>query len=189
MALTDNAFVRIYELLYRGQRLLGSFYRPMTVIDELSMGVHNGVSFLVDNYNPNLANNASDIFLGMTGSKEVHFLGLDVTTASGGWLIELYESPTVTANGTLFNPINLNFESTNTSNMTIYTGGTVTASGALKLHKRIHVIGTGATNRVDTDGSIKGGAILKKNTTYMFKITNLSGASNAYEAHMYYTEK
>jgi hypothetical protein len=189
MPLTDTAFKRIYEYLFSTSTLLGTFYRPQTCMDEMQMAVHEGVGFIADGYNAALANGASEIFIGITGSKEVHFLGLDVTTASGGWLIELYESPTITSNGTLYTPVNLNFQSSYTNNMTLYTGGTVSANGTLKLHKNIHPIGTGAANRVDTDGGLKGGAILKKNTTYMFKITNNSGATNAYESHMFWAEK
>ena len=189
MALTDSTFTRIYESLFRAGRLIGTFMRPATSIPELNSGVHEGVAFSITSYNTALANAGTLVMFGMTGVKEVHFLGVDFTTNAGGWLIELYEAPTITANGTLQTPINLNFESTNTNGMTLYSGGTVSANGTLKLSKHLHSVGTGSANRVDTSGSLSSGMILKKNTSYMFRITNNSGATNPYEVTLEWVEK
>ena len=189
MALTDNTFVRIYESLFRAGRLLGTFMRPATSIPELNSGVHEGVAYSISGYNSGLANNGTVVFFGMTGTKEVHFLALEFTSNIGGWLIELYEAPTVTTNGTLQTPVNLNFESTNTNGMTVYAGGTVSANGTIKITKHIHPLGSGSNAIASTEQSIKSGVILKKNTTYMFKITNNSGASSPYEITLQWIEK
>ena len=189
MAQTDNTFVRIYESLFRAGRLLGTYARPMTSIPELNSGVHEGVAFSISGYNAALANNGTSIFFGMTGIKEVHFLGLEFTSNIGGWLIELYEAPTVTTNGTLQTPINLNFQSTNVNGMLLYAGGTVSANGTIKLTKHIHPLGTGSNAIAITSVTISSGFILKKNTTYMFKVTNTSGSTSPYELSLAWAEK
>lgn len=186
--LSDNALKRIYEYLFSTSTLIGTFLRPTVSITEMNSGVHKGVGYSISGYDPALPNASSVIFFGMTNTKNVHFLGLDVTASAGGWLIELYEAPTVTTNGMLQSPTNMNFQSTNVNGMTVYSGGTVSVNGVLKLSKHIHALGTGSANRVDTEGSIKAGMILKRNTTYMFKITNNSGSTNAYEVHLQWLE-
>lgn len=189
MGLTQNTVATIYEYLYSLGRLVGTFNRPITSIPEVNSGVHEGVGYQIGSYNAALANGGTLVFFGMTNNKNVHFLGLNMTTNAGGWLIEMYEAPTVTANGTLQTPVNLNFQSTNVNGMTVYTGGTVSANGTIKLTKHIHALGTGSANRIDTASALSAGMILKRNTTYMFRITNNSGSVGAYEVHLGWIEK
>ena len=189
MARTDNTFVRIYELMLRGGRLLGSFTRPSTCIPELNSGVHEGVAFSISDYNASLANNGVVTFSGRTGNKSIHFLNIDITSNVGGWFMELYESPTITVVGTPQTPMNLNFQSANTSDLTVKSGVTASPLGTLKLSKHIHVVGTGSANRIDSSGSLSSGVILKTNTDYLFRLTNQSGAAAPYEMTLEWAEK
>ena len=189
MALTSNTFTTIYEALYRAGRLIGGYDRPTTAINELSSGVNEGTAYSITAYNGALATATSVLMFGFTASKVIHFQSLDVSISAGGWTVEIFEAPTVTANGTLLTPINLNFETTNLSNMTLYAAGTVSANGTLKLSRHIHVSGTGSANRVSSEVGLPAGIILKKNTKYMFKITNNSGSTAAYEAALTWLEK
>ena len=174
MNLTDNAFARIYEFMYSTYRLIGTRYRQVVTKDTLLDMVDEGIVYSYCN-SGTLGNGASALFLGKVNGTNVHFYDLDVMVSTGTFTIELYEAPTVSANGTIQTAINLNRNSTNTSHLDIYATPTVSANGTLLRATKIFESGTAGKN--SGSALVKDKWLLKTNTDYLVKITNDSGGS------------
>jgi hypothetical protein len=148
--------------------------------DELSTFIHEGFAWCVD-VDGSLLASGSLLLLGVTGDKEVHFLGINGLWSSGDIRYTLYEAPTVTANGAALSPCALNRPLADTSTMTIYSGPTVTENGNGTKVGGAFLPGTGVgVNLQSVSGGIAGGRVLKKNTKYLIEITNESAITASY---------
>lgn len=146
--------------------------------DELSTFIHEGFAWSVDADGPLLAAGSLRL-LGVTGDKEVHFLGIDGLWSSGGIRYTLYEAPTVTANGAALVPYALNRPLADTSTMAVYSGTTVTDNGTKIGGAFLPATGVGV-NTLSVSGGIAGGRVLKKNTEYLIVIVNESATTATY---------
>ena len=149
-------------------------------VNELQNSVHDGLAFGLSSHST-LTAGSSLIMLGVTGTRQVHFDGFLCDVSQGQFLVELYESPTVTTLGTLQDSRRRNRINTNTSQMLVYAGGTVSANGTLISDDYIINIGQG-NNIVGGTAGLDDGFVLKPSTTYMIKLTNQAGTTTTYNA-------
>ena len=149
-------------------------------VSELQSAVHDGMAFGFTQYSTILAG-ASLIMLGVTGARQVHFDGFLCDISQGPFLLELYESPTVTTLGTQQSSRRRNRSNPNVSQMLIYAGGTVSANGLLIADDLLLGIGQGS-NVVSGSAGLDDGFVLKANTTYMIKMTNQAASTTSYNA-------
>lgn len=146
------------------------------VYEEHTHAIHKGQSFGFDT-DGSIAAGASVLFLGKTGAKQIHFDAFNGGFSLGGIKIELFESPTTTADGTAQTPYRLNRAIVNTETMGLYATPTVTANGT-KIGGVFLPASGGGANANPTEGGVASGRVLKENTNYLFKVTN-TGAVTA----------
>lgn len=185
--LTQNTIRDIYNYLFRNGFLIGTSARPNVILDEVSQAIRDGVAFQVDGRN-SLANGASMIFIAKVGALPLHFINFSLEVSAGEVVMELFENPTITSNGTLVSSNNKNRVSTNTSLTACYGGGTVSSNGTLIAKHSILSAGQGAFT-LGGSGGFGGEWLLKPNEDYLFKITNNSGSTIQYSINFYYFEK
>lgn len=116
---------------------------------------------------------------GNQGIKVAHFLG-ELSGESEADVF-FYESPTITANGTALSVLNRNRNSSNVDLLAIYQGATVSATGTELEHTRFgsgRGVG-GGVNRTDE-------WVLKNNTSYLVRVTNLVTTSNYHSIRFQY---
>lgn len=162
----DNLPVNIADFIERATDLTGGIY----VNDESQHAIHSGDSYSFD-YDGTLAGSTSLYFMGITGDKQVHFDEISGNFQKGGIRLWLYETPATTANGTAQTPANMNFASTNTTTLSLYSAPTITDNGTKKLSRYFPLTGVGV-NVIPQSGSIAGGRVLKANTKYLFRVEN-----------------
>jgi len=185
--LTQNAFRSIYDYMFRVGALIGTTTRPAVVLEEINDAVHSGIAFQVDGRN-SLTNGSSFNFMAKVGALPLHFIDFTLETTDGEIILELYENPTITSNGTAVTSNNKNRSSTNTSLTACYSGTTVSSSGTLIA--RHHILGTGhGAFSAGGSGGFGGEWLLKPDEDYLFKITNSSGSTIQYSVNFYYFEK
>ena len=107
-------------------------------------------------------------------AQTAHFRGIAVQSDGGPFNVDLYESPTVTDNGTALTAYNNNRNSSTTPTLATYYGSTTSANG--NLLEGFLVPGTrGVAGR-----EVSEEWILKLSTTYLILITNnTSGAGTS----------
>ncbi len=101
---------------------------------------------------------------------QVHFIFM--VQADKGILVQLFESPTVTVNGTAMTPINNDRNSPNTSVLDLYEDPIVTVDGTLIYEKISGTTTIGGEVGSESDHSRE--FLLKSNTRYQLKITVLA---------------
>ncbi len=185
--LTQNAFKSIYDYMFRVGALIGTATRPAVVLEEISDAVHSGIAFQVDGRD-SLTNGSSFNFMAKVGALPLHFIDFTLVTTDGEVILELYENPTITSNGTAVASNNKNRSSTNTSLTACYGGTTASSNGTLIA--RHHILGSGqGAFTAGGSGGFGGEWLLKPNEDYLFKITNSSGSTIQYSVSFYYFEK
>lgn len=121
-----------------------------------------------------VANGASIYLLGKVHStKNAH--GDFIVDSEGKAYIEMYEAPTITADGTVVPIISINRQVLGTPVSTLFHTPTLTDDGT-----RIHCSMVGAGQRVQgAGGTMAGGSyfLFKKSQNYTLKVTNQSGAA------------
>lgn len=122
-----------------------------------------------------LAGGGNVVFLGRTGALPVHFHAFEVKVSKGPVLIELIEAPTVSNVGTPQLPFNRSRQSPEKSDMLISTAAII-SGGTILATRKVHDIGGGAHTEGGEAG-INGEWVLKANSVYAFRITNLDGAA------------
>lgn len=146
-------------------------------IDSAHYRVHRGQAFGYS-LKTTLAAGASAFLLGKMGSGNVHFRHFTIGATDGPIDFELFEAPTTTANGTLQTSLNRNRASSNTSNISIYLGPTVTSNGT-----RLFINGVLADasffSTVTSETTEPEEWILKSNTDYLIRLTNNASAGTA----------
>jgi len=150
----------------------------MRSISELQSAVHDGMMFGLSSHGTITAG-ASLILLGVIGTRQVHFDGFKCDISQTPFLIEFFESPTVTTLGTQVATRRRNRANANVSQMLVYSGGTVSANGALIDDDQLLLVGQGA-NVLNGTGTIEDGWVLKANTTYMIKLTNQASSTTSF---------
>ena len=142
-------------------------YGMLKTINPESVYVHDGVAF---NFSFVGSISAVTYLMGRTNGKVVHLLGYHLIAASNAVLVEFFESPTVTSDGTQQSAIARNRVNPQSPHLTIFSGTTVSADGVLLNKSKIFASGTGA-NKVGGDTTIPIEWLLKPNTEYIFKLT------------------
>jgi hypothetical protein len=142
---------------------------------ELQEAIHRGDAYSFD-VDGTIGIDTSIYFVGIIGGKQIHFDNLLLYLEKGDIKLWIYESPTLTDNGTQQTPINMNFASGNTSVLSLYSDPTITDNGTKKVSTYFPLSGGGA-NTSPEKGSIASGRVLKANTTYLFRLQNLDNSS------------
>lgn len=130
--------------------------------------VHDGVSFSFSGTFA-LPSLGVTYFLGRTFETHAHLQDFSIGTDSAPVMVELFEAPTITTVGTLAASVNRNRESQNQAGVLVYTGAAVSSDGLRLLVTKL----LGTQNDV-VAREIEGEWLLKRNTDYIFKITNQS---------------
>ena len=146
----------------------------LDIISELQSSIHRGNAYSFDT-DGEIPISSSLYFVGIVGDKQVHFDNVTINLQKGAVRLWLYESPTLTDNGTPESPINMNFASINTSSLSLYSAPTITDNGTKKASIFFPLTGGGA-NTSPQEGGIASGRVLKTNTTYLFRLENLDNS-------------
>lgn len=128
-----------------------------------------------------LADNGLATYL-VTCHTDYHVITYFEFNSEGAAIIELYETPTITGNGTVVTPRNMNRNYSDTLNTLVFHTPTCSADGTLL--KQIS-IGSGKT------GSGQGESVhwhLKKGLSYYVKIKNVSGQVKTVSASIKFFE-
>lgn len=167
----NNTVINIADIIATATDGTGGIY----VANELQHATHKGNAYGFD-VDGTVGATSSLYFLGITGAKQIHFDHIHGDFQKGGIRIWLYEAPTTTANGTPESPINLNFSSSNISQLSLYSAPTITSNGTKKATHYFPLTGSGANISPASD-VVAGGRVLKPNTKYLFRIENLDNAT------------
>ena len=137
--------------------------------------IHSGRGFSYVDRVDNLANNTSFYWQLVNPAGNYPHLRLIFVTADGAPVeVRLFESPTITGDGTQGTPKNHNRASANVANLDIYRGTTVSVDGEeldFTLIPGTDAAGGSGNVGVDTEW------ILAPGTKYVIKLTNSSGAA------------
>lgn len=144
-------------------------YGSLKVVSIEHTAVHDGHSFTYAGAADGIVTGASVYFLGRTGDVTAHLLDFFVKSNQAPMTIQFFEAPTVTDPGTAQAPLNRNRQLMTPSTMGVYAGATVSADGTRLILARIL-----GDQKTVTSENLGGEWLLKKNTDYVFKITNNS---------------
>lgn len=158
----------------------------LRTFDELQSAVHDGMMFSYTNHGT-IAAAGTLMLLGVTGNRQVHFDGFSIDISQGPFLVEFFEAPTVTTLGTPVTTRRRNRNNPNVSQMLVYSGGTVSATGLLLADDQLLLVGLGA-NVLSGTSSVSDGWVLKANTTYLIRLTNQAGTTTSYNARFSWHE-
>lgn len=139
--------------------------------------IHNGASYSLDGEYLALASGATlYLLLDSSAITRYHWGGYQMETTGAPVKIYLYESPTVTSNGTPVVGINRNREIATPPGSLTYVGTTVSAEGTLLHHADVFSTGTG-NNQVGRIGRDVDEWIFDTTKLYLLKITNEDNAA------------
>lgn len=143
-------------------------FGSLKTIDVLNSTVHAGISFT---YSAAASIPAAGhaYFHGKTGDITSHLMSFFVKSDAAPITVEFFEEPTITANGTQVPAIARNRQSVIVPLMQVFVAPTVTADGTLLLTGKLL-----GNQQTVSSSNLEGEWILKKNTSYTFKITNNS---------------
>ena len=136
--------------------------------------IHAGEAFDVSTTFAAVAAAASRNFIVGNGSKQLHSLFIAASGAGADLTLELYESPTITSNGTALTPVNRRLASIKTSGASFYHTGTVSDNGTLKT---IRVVPFGQPISPSVADRLEW--ILSPNTNYLVIVKNVATSGNA----------
>jgi len=144
--------------------------------------IHAGNGYSLSGKVATLANTATMQILARTGAIPVHWRAATMTVSDGDCDIYFYESPTITADGSLETSFNKNRLSTNTSTLDIYSTPTISANGTELEYGYIpDASGGGGGGGGRSSGGeaqrVGGEWILAPNTEYLVTVTNNSGGA------------
>lgn len=146
--------------------------RALIVLDSIEYAKRLGVYFSLSG-RFDLASGASSYFLCRVNSAHRLIVGvMAISTTAGPLDSALYESPTLTSPGTPITPVNVN-RTAGPSNIQVFGGPAVTSDGTRIMYSLVPAghkdSGSGSSNF--------SGMILKQNTDYVFKVTNLGNST------------
>jgi len=160
---SDGSLVILEEAHYRNH--LGDVY---TLSSNFTLGV-----------------GASTSFMGCTDSAEIHFINFDIIVTNAPVEVNFYEAPTITNNGTLLTPLNMNRNFPDNSTMLLYGNPTITANGL-----KLFVNGIlGSKNQIQSNFGQTVEWILNSETCYLFEIINNDGNNNKMVANLIYYQE
>jgi hypothetical protein len=159
-------------------------YGSLKTVDRSHSAVHEGVSFTFSGSATNIATAGVVRFLGRTGDVTAHLWSFFIKADQAPMTIEFFEAPTVSDPGTAQTPLNRNRQSTTAPTLQVYVNPTVSADGTRLLIDNIF-----GEQKTVTSETLEGEWLLKKNTDYMFKITNLSNQAAAINAGFNWLEQ
>jgi len=181
MGITEEVCVAVKDEFENVQCMLGdSMFRgaPVTVTNE-HHEIHCGDSYIASR-TVDVSGSGTDVILIIVpdespaypsqSQKIFHMLLEGISESEGQW--DLYEGPTVSANGTALNVLNRNRNSTNDDALSIYHTPTTSADGTLL--ESFHIgsgRGVGGGGRSDE-------WVLKNNTKYLVRFTNATAVAN-----------
>lgn len=143
-------------------------FGSLKTIDVLNSTVHAGIAFTYAGV-ASIPAAGHAYFHGKTGDITSHLMGFFVKTDAAPLTIEFFEEPTVTANGTQVPAIARNRQSSNPCLMQVFANPTITNDGTQLLIGKIL-----GNQQTVASSNLDGEWLLKKNTSYTFKITNNS---------------
>lgn len=156
-------------------------------VDEISHAVHFGIAFMVSNIGVILAG-ATVSMLGRTGSKEVHLDGFDIAGSDGNMSVNMYEAPTISADGIPVDIIARNRAKSEAPTHTVFANPTITGVGLLLEHSEVFSTGSQGSHLTGSSGNISEDWILKPNTEYLIQITNNSTGDISYVSKFVWSE-
>lgn len=161
------------------------------VMDYSHYMVHDGQMYNASYVNLTVTASSFYEVLMVTGAKEPHInIGVDFGAAGRAWLYGdvTYTSDTTTSYGTALTIMNMKRSSTNTPDMTMYiAGSTPSWTASTLLYDESFGAATNKSNPVG--GGVRQGTewVLKPNTKYLLRLTNISAAtaSASFQAQFY----
>jgi hypothetical protein len=155
-----------------------SYAKALGVISHDHLQIHRSVTYTISEQitvdDSGGATPVAYYLLTVPASTYPHLRTISTSSDGGPYTVELFESPTTTANGTAKTAHNNDRNSSNTSGTTVYTGPTVSADGTL-LESVLAPSTRGSAGFDSTEEWI-----LKASTNYLIKITNnTSGAGTS----------
>ena len=150
------------------------------VISEPHLLIHEGKVFHWAQKVTGITNGATSQFMLRTAAFNYpHIHRFRMNTGDGDVDINMYEDITVSADGTLLtNIFNLNRNSSNTSDMSLYAAPTVTDSGTLVHTLWLPPSGSQGQHFTGVSNAEAGEEwVLKPECDYMFELENLSGGT------------
>lgn len=162
-------------------RMVDPYTHAITVIDSVHRQVHDGMVFSYTDKHTALADGASaDLLWVPPAGCYPHLNRVSLSAGAGDIDILAYEGVTTSNDGTAINGgrINTNRNSSNTPNLAMFEGPTVTDLGT-KIHTGwVPPAGSGVGMTANGISNIEAGEewILKPGLKYLFRITNNSGS-------------
>lgn len=143
------------------------FSGSLSFMESEHVRIHAGDGFGLSGLITGLAS-AATFYLYINPSIATHWRDYSLKADGGPVQIELFENPTVTADGSLLTSYNRNRFSTHTASVDIYSGPTVTLDGTRIYIDALYTTGAkgGETEGVPLEW------ILNSARTYLLKITN-----------------
>lgn len=182
--LADNVIIVKWSALEAAKvQLVGSGLNTITVdedlnalvtIDSVHHEVHDGHYFTSTYVNTSIGNNSTvDIRL-VVGARELHYVS--EVKAGGLCTIDFYEGSTLSGGTALATVNHHRGFGDGSADYAVYHTPVVTAVGTRLLQK---IIASGSTPQTRIGGELRqtDEFILSPNTTYLLRITNLSGAA------------
>jgi len=152
-----------------GANVVEPYSKALTTIESEHARIHSGKAFQLSDKITGLLSTSSHYFL-IDPSVPIHWRDYKFLTDGAPVDIELFENPTVTANGSALTPLNRNRLSTTVSTAAVYTNPTVTADGT-----RLYIdgiVGSGDKKSTGSTEGIAGEWIIDGGNTYLLKLTN-----------------
>lgn len=135
--------------------------------------VHNGTSYVISDYVDILNAGVGEFLFSVPDMAPLYVHSVLSVQNNLEALYEMFEDVTVSANGVEFNSINRNRNSTNESLMKVYASPTVTSVGTRILRSK-----QGIAKQYGGSVRSENEYVLKNNTNYMLRITNLASGTN-----------
>ena len=143
----------------------------LIVIDSIHERIHSGEGFQFSLRQTNIPASTVSYLLMNTTLSATHFRDYSIRCDSNPILVELYEEPTITSYGNLTSSKNRNRFSNHTSDSLIYLNSTISNDGTLLFVDEIY----SNNNKAGEISGVPVEWLLKKDSTYLIKITNNNG--------------
>jgi len=152
-----------------GDSVIEPYSGAVITIESEHARIHQGKGFQLSNKITGLLSTESHYFL-IDPSTPIHWRDYKFLTDGAPVDIELFENPTITANGTALTPLNRNRLSATVSTSAVYANPTVTSDG-----DRLYIdgiVGSGDKKSTGSTEGIAGEWIIDGGNTYLLKLTN-----------------
>jgi hypothetical protein len=152
-----------------------SVHETMSVSSEQNNAIHAGTGYSISAIGT-IAGDTSLYFLARVGDKQIHFEEFDLKLSAGNVTLELFKDPTITSVGDSVIPDTLNDAANIPCESLIYSGSTISDDGTRKYVSKAFTLGVAEKSESGT--AIASGRVLKSNTDYIVKITNLEAVAS-----------